>query len=668
MSLLTSAREGIAKIKSEWHTPAKGNYVSNKEILALSVGGMGPQFGGELFGRMGLGADSQLMGMALGLRPMDMTYVGNIQGILSLLWTIIRAKIVDNTRTKWGRFRPYIATMGFFLVAVSAVFVFLPFHNMTYSQTFIAAILVSTICSMTSALYTDTHSELVTVITPNSEERTKIIAFYQFLMSIAPTIVYSAVPYLMDSYGRYTDIEGYRKVSVPFAVVGVCLSLITAAFCRERIVTPKSYVQKVGIFKGALEIYTNKYWLCRQISTWIGFMEGFFGTVLGWYFVYSVQNTKLMGLANLILPVAYNIGFLITPYLLRTIGPRATMLLHNGANIFFMVGMFFSFKNPLLLMFFMFLNNAANSLQIVYDPSIHSDVKDYQQYLSGRRMDFTFGVAGAFGFPLTFLTNLLRPYIFERAGITSNFDILYDDSVRNSLVSILCMCAIIGAILNWAPLFFYTLSRQRHRNIRRVLNYRALFDDYAEDALDPELIVEAVDNHRRVLEIQSAPDPDFDALKAAKSAAARIPARSQRSEALKAARAALLDAKDLAEEKKEIHYYLDEVDKFALPETQRRIADAKRLAAIGLQGLKDIDDGALRAAQALPGGTREEREIRSRELQYAQKLLKMAHAIPKAYPNGIEIPQKDDWDNATKLPEDTKEQRKAKDAAVKAAE
>jgi formiminotetrahydrofolate cyclodeaminase len=333
-----------------------------------------------------------------------------------------------------------------------------------------------------------------------------------------------------------------------------------------------------------------------------------------------------------------------------------------------MIGMFAGYKNPMFMLVFMFLNNVANSLEIVYGPSVHSDVKDYQQYISGRRMDFTFGVAGALGFPITFMTNLLKPYIFERAGITSNFDILYDDSVRNHLVSILCICAIIGAVLNWAPLFFYTLSRQRHRNIRRVLSYRALFDDYAEDALEPELIVEAVENHRRVLEIQSAPDPDFDALKAEKARAAKLFPRSERAAALKAAREALIEATDLVEEKKEIHFYLDEVQKFSLPETQRRVADAKRLVEIGIQGLKDIDDGALRAAQALPAVTKDEKKIRSKELQYAQKLLKMARAIPKAYPNGIDIPEKDEWDRATELPEDTKEQRQAKDAAVKAAE
>jgi GPH family glycoside/pentoside/hexuronide:cation symporter/probable glucitol transport protein GutA len=670
MSLFTSVREGLAKVKNEWRIPAKGNYVSYREIVALGIGGMGPQFGGELYGRMGLGADSQIMGQALGLRPMEMQTVGNFQGLLQLLWTVIRAKIVDNTRTRWGRFRPYIATMGFFLVAVSIIFIFLPFHSMTYSTTFIAAIIVTQICSMTGAFYTDTHNDLVTVITPNSEERAKIIAIYQFLLSLAPSIIGVVVPYLMNNYGRYTDIEGYRKVITPFAVIGVCFSLITAVFCKERIITPKSYVQKVGILKGAIEIYGNRYWLCRQISGWIGFAEGFAGNLLSWYFIYSVQNTRLQSVANLILPLAWNFGFIFTPILLKRLGNRAVLLLHNGLNVLFVGAMVFFFNNPIIMIFFMFLNNAANSLNSVYESALHSDTKDYQQYLSGRRMDFTFGVAGALGVPISMITNMVKPWIYERVGITSNYDIMYDSAVRNQLFTILCFLSVVGALLNLVPLFFYTLSRQRHRNIIRVLRYRALFDDYAEGTLEPEGIVEAVENHRRVMEIQDASPPDFANLKAEIARAKTIPnvARQEREAAVKAARNAFWDAKDLAEEKKEIHYYLDEVEKFRLPEIQQRIADAKKLMSIGLQGLKDIDDGVLQTALALPGRTKEEKAIRSEELRYAQNLIKMARAIPKAYPNGVEVPNKDEWDRATKMPEDTKEQRKAKGVAVKAAE
>jgi len=667
MSILTSAREGLAKIKNEWNTPAPGNYVSYKEIVALGAGGMGPEFSGSLSGRMSLSADADLMGQALGLRPMDMTYVSNIQKFVDIFLYALRAKIVDNTRTKWGRFRPYIATIGFLLTAISMIFVYLPFDSMTYSATFLAAIIVASTASIIRPLYTDTHSELVTVITPNSEERTKIIAIYQFMMSLAPTLTGAFVPVLMNNYGRFTDIDGYRKILVPIAVAGTCFSLITAFMCKERVITPKSYVQKVGVFKGAFEIYQNRYWLCRQVAGWIGFTEGFFNTVISWYFIYSLQDTRLQGIANTVLGTAYNVGFILCPILLKRIGNRNTILLNNSLNIVFIILMCFSFKNPVLMICLIWMNLAVDSLAFVYGPALHSDTKDYQQYVSGRRMDFTFGIASTFAFPLTMLTNMFKPWVYERVGLTSNYDLMYDTAIRNNLFAMLCIFAVIGSVLNLLPNFFYTLSRQRHRNIIRVLRYRALFGDYADGKLEPETIVEAVDNHRRVMEIQEAPAPDFAALKAELARAKALP-KPERAEAVNKARDAYYDAKDLAEEKKEIHYYLEEVEKFVSPETKRRIADAKKLQSIGLHGLKDIDDGAIQAALALPKGTKEGRKIRSAELRYAQSLVKMARAIPKAYPNGIEVPDESEWERATALPEDTKEQRKAKDAAVRAAE
>ncbi|MCX4367213.1 MAG: hypothetical protein OSJ67_04370 [Clostridia bacterium] len=40
--------------------------------------------------------------------------------------------ILDNTRSKQGKFRPYIFTMGIPTVALALLLVYLPIDNMTY--------------------------------------------------------------------------------------------------------------------------------------------------------------------------------------------------------------------------------------------------------------------------------------------------------------------------------------------------------------------------------------------------------------------------------------------------------------------------------------------------------------------------------------------------------
>ena len=68
--------------------------------------------------------------------------------------------------------------------------------------------------------------------------------------------------------------------------------------------------------------------------------------------------------------------------------------------------------------------------------------------------------------------------------------------------------------MNLIPFSFYSLSREKHRNIIKVLRYRALFDDYENDCLNAEEIVIAIDGIREGYDILNAPAPDLKALKA----------------------------------------------------------------------------------------------------------------------------------------------------------
>lgn len=162
-------------VTSHWKRPAEGNFVSYKEIVNLGLGGMGNNFTMLLVGYMGLNAGNTLLGSTIGIRPLHLQYMLTVQTVLNVLFFFVRAHIVDNTRTKWGRFRPYIAFMGIPLAIMSVIFVFLPFNTMSYNDKLICVFVFSITISMIQPLFTDTYSEIQTVITPNSEERAKVI-------------------------------------------------------------------------------------------------------------------------------------------------------------------------------------------------------------------------------------------------------------------------------------------------------------------------------------------------------------------------------------------------------------------------------------------------------------------------------------------------------------
>ena len=59
----------------QWSKPAKGNYVSIKEMAAYSIGGIGVQFIAAVVGYIGMSAGSLLIGSVYGITPSHMQII-----------------------------------------------------------------------------------------------------------------------------------------------------------------------------------------------------------------------------------------------------------------------------------------------------------------------------------------------------------------------------------------------------------------------------------------------------------------------------------------------------------------------------------------------------------------------------------------------------------------
>lgn len=590
-------------VTSHWKRPAEGNFVSYKEIVNLGLGGMGNNFTMVLVGYMGLNAGNTLLGSTIGIRPLHLQYMLTIQTVLNVLFFFVRAHIVDNTRTKWGRFRPYIAFMGIPLAIMSVIFVFLPFQTMAYNDKLLCVFVFAITISMVQPLFTDTYSELQTVITPNSEERAKVISINSLIYSFAPTVTGLFVPILSNITGGYTNINTYRYVLAPVTILGLGLNFFTAIGCKERVVTSSSYVQKVGIIEGAFMIYKNKHWWIRTIAGLIGFLESATGVFFGWIYIYGVQDMTSYGILNTVMGTASGIAMAITPFLLKKLGNRKLLIYHNLINVFLLIILMFTFKVPTIMFIVMYMNNLINALSIVYNQVMHSEVKDYQQYICGYRMDFVFGLAGMITMPITLMTGYVIPYVYECYGLTTNYDILYDPNVRNSLFFVLCILSIIGAVLNLIPYFFYSMSKEKHRNIVRVLRYRALFDDFETGDFNADIIKNGVEAVRSGLELNDKPVPDLKALKAEIKNAPKGEAKDE-------ARKAYNLAKEFAGEKAEVGIFMDEINKFDTPLWLHKVEKARELITNDADSMANISGSIIDEAKKLPKHTKEERQIR----------------------------------------------------------
>ena len=88
---------------------------------------------------------------------------------------------------------------------------------------------------------------------------------------------------------------------------------------------------------------------------------------------------------------------------------------------------------------------------------------------------------------------MVYPAIYEKMGLLEDYNVLYDDTVRNNLFEVLILCSALGALLNLIPFCFYDLTENKHRAYVGVLKIRAMFENYSLGVLEDEELADAME-------------------------------------------------------------------------------------------------------------------------------------------------------------------------------
>lgn len=660
-------------ITGHWKKPGKGNFVSYKEMMNYSVGGMGQKMLILFIGYFALGATNTLLGSTIGISPMHLQTMAVVQQVLNVFLYLLRSKIVDNTRTKWGRFRPYMFFASIPVLALGIAFLFLDFEVMSYNTKLLYVFAFAIAISSVSPLLTETYTELATVITPNSRERAKFFSVTSIVFSFAPTIYQFLIPLFSKYTGGYTHINTYRYIIAPLAVLGFMLNMFVVFGCKEKVVTSKTYVQKISTIKGCLQIYRNKYWWIRTLAGTLGFLEGTFNALFLWTFMYQAQDMTTYAFLVTIQGSASLIAMVITPWLLKKLGNRKLLLYQNAINIIFITCMLFTFKLPGLFFVFLFINTILNQLAIVFGPVMHSEVKDYQQYISGKRLDFTFSAAGQILLPITIMTGYVVPLVYESLGLTTNYDVMYDPVMRNKLFSTICLLSMLGAALNLIPYFFYRMTRAKHKMIINVLHLRAGLEDYASGDISPYAVKAMIDGVNEYLEVMNTEKIDLKADRLAIKQAKDMPRATEqekleRKALIKELRAQYVTDQYLVELKEgAVEIFKPEMEKYDSEFMQNKIVVDKYISEMKIEDLHTLNMNDIKLDKV--GKDKKEAAKITKYINKTTKAIdKMTQSIIKNYPNGLVENNRERLDAALEMPHDTKEQHKVRATAIRLAE
>ena len=151
--------------------------------------------------------------------------------------------ISDRTRTRWGKFRPYILWMAL----PYSVLAVLAFSTPDLGQTgkvIYAGVTYLLLMTAYTAINLP-YSSLGAVMTSDSYERTSLNT-YRFVCAFAGQLVVSGMALTLARYfGQGDDAKGYRLTVTLFAVIALVLFLVTFLSTRERIQPPPTQQDSV---------------------------------------------------------------------------------------------------------------------------------------------------------------------------------------------------------------------------------------------------------------------------------------------------------------------------------------------------------------------------------------------------------------------------------------
>lgn len=524
---------------AHWNIPAKeGYYLSNKEFMAYAVGGMGVQ---------GMGILTQYFAITMGVHlayvynfdQQIVLYTSWIMAILSLFRAPLVGWIIDNTNTKWGKYRPYLLFTGLLSVACFWLLAFIPNLFMpgegeayTDARKWLVVgsyQLIYFIALTIYSFFSFGRVGLSQVITPNTNERTKLYSVGGVIDSLGPSIVQMLFPLIAngvygqqglvfkEQYGGWTTeqvqqaglgfgMENILTYQVIFPIMGcICVALALVMFfgTKERIIQEKKVKQKVSFIGGIVKSFKNKYFWIFNISNVLAFGRLLIFTSVNYVCAYMIGGSlggNLRGIIPTLMAVGFVPGMLFSPLIQKYLGKKKMTLLSfaGSATISTLILLLVLFAyngaaTPYLIFVGIFLHNIFAALWTVTSPAMTADYCEYQQWKTGDRLDgYMSQYTQVFTTVCGMFTGLLVSEILINIGAKDSVSYENPEVMRNVFI----MWAVLGVgcgVLAMIPFFFWDLTEKKQLEMARELKIRAMQNKLEDNEFTQDDVKEAME-------------------------------------------------------------------------------------------------------------------------------------------------------------------------------
>ena len=495
------ASESTAKVveeKAPSAVPKDRRYVGSKETFAYILDDIAQSFN--------IGKYDDVFKM--NILKIDLVLQSVTNGIISV-WDIINdlflATIVDKTRTRWGKFKPWLvvyAIPGVFLtVAYWALPIFMGTDGIgTNVPRFAVYLGLLIFKNLAESLIAIVRQGMTSTITPNIIDRTRLITSANLLSGFvekAPEIlmgllidiyINSPANQILQTANPEAYQSGYNRMfvlgGVITAVVSGLFALFYAFVAKERVMQT---VDRPSVFGGIKSVVTNKPLLLITLSEFLGAFSLNSGTNL--YYIEVLNLASMSTIVGIPGAVVSPISYSYVPWARSKFSTKALWIAGSHVDSVLMLGVYLAGKfikvggkpgyESLAVMIPSFMLRETIwmffwGIRKVIPEEMRNEAIDYGEWKNGFRSEGMTGVAkGLITKMVNSVKGVIQPLLFKAFGYDPNKNQgAQTPEARYALFFMCTLLPVVTGILSIIPQLFYDLQGEKRDRMYAELRER----------------------------------------------------------------------------------------------------------------------------------------------------------------------------------------------------
>ena len=433
-----------------------------------------------------VGAMQIILNLGLNMNPVLVGWLGSIPRFVDALTDPIMGYVSDNTRSRFGRRRPYIF---FGAIASGIMFALMwqlyPGHSERFY--FLLFLLTSNLFFVAYTIFATPLIALGYEMTADYHERTRLLGFSNIMGQIAWLVCPGFYWFVWNPKLFSDPVQGARTLALIIGVVILVLGIMPALFTKERFVSaPKDregmWQNFKKFFKAFFVTWRSRPFIKLCVATFLVFNGFQLGAT---YTFYNMRYYLFNGDAALASKLNFWFGIFssvctfaiiaLTTWVSTKIGKRRAFFIMTSLSVLGFVVKWFTYnpEHPYLLLLSAPLISCGIGSLFTAVGAMVADVCDLDELKTGERRE---GMYGAIYWWMVKVgmaaAALIAGYLLKASG----FDVALEAAQPERTLFLLrifdCGIPLAGAVIAIVTILSYEITESRAHEIRAELEQR----------------------------------------------------------------------------------------------------------------------------------------------------------------------------------------------------